>query len=274
MLRSLEGLAISNAIDIENLVEVCENNKELRVLWLHQVIGQIECIVPYCDKLEELRFTMFDRSITYVELTELPNIRKFIIKGNHPGCQQLLKIFERLIAKGEACKLESLTIVQQMNFEQTSRLVQLMQLKELRCSFDKPETINLLMELSDLEELYINLGQSDGGADECLNVLQGCLKLQRFHIRSNLKINFLKMVMEVLRTVRDPNTQEPLELYVSGLLNANVYATVSILTNCPIVFFYPSIIFSTLFLQQAIIDRAYCTLMPSSDILKEAWKLP
>lgn len=238
MLRSLEGLAISNAIDIENLVEVCENNKELRVLWLHQVIGQIECIVPYCDKLEELRFTMFDRNITYVELTELPNIRKFIIKGHHPGCPQLLKIFERLIAKGEACKLESLTITQQLNFEQTSKLVQLMQLKELRCSFDKPECINLIMELSDLEVLYINLGQSDSGAEEILNVLQGCLKLQRLHIKSNLKINFLKMVMQVLKTVRDPNTQEPLELYVSGLLNANVYATVSILINCPIVFFF------------------------------------
>lgn len=239
-LKCLERISIDTEIASQDLIEIGKSNEKLRVLWVRQVLGELDEVVPHCANLEEVALPIFASHKSYVALSELPKLRKLIIKGTN-SMPKLLELIDKFAAKGKECKLESFTLFSNLSIEVTTKLIQLKQLKELSCSFEDAKCIDLLTDLTELEGLYIMLGRSDAGTKECLNVLKSCRKLQRLHINSNLKIDFVNKVLEILKTVRNPKKQKPLQLYSTGLLHLLKADEVSFLLNCAIVFSYSSI---------------------------------
>lgn len=273
-LKCLERISIDTEIAAQDLVEIGKSNENLRVLWVRQVLGELEDIVPHYANLEEVALPLFASQKSYVALAELPKLRKLIIKGtNSPSI--LIELIDKFAAKGKKSQLESFILFSNLNIEGTNKLVQLKQLKELSCSFEDAKCIDLLTDLKELEGLYIMLGRSDAGTNECLNVLKSCRKLQRLHINSNLKIDFVNKVIEILKTVRNPEKQKPLQLYSTGLLHLLKVDEVSFFVNCAFVFSYSSILFKILSLQEKLVDNAYCTVVNNSEYLRPLpWKFP
>lgn len=272
-LKCLERISTDSEITSQDLVEICKSNEKLRVLWLREVLGELGEIVPHCANLEEIAFPMFASHKSYAALAELPQIRKVVIKGTNSTspCAQLIELLDTFAEKGKETKLESLILFSNLNFDETSKLIRLVQLKELRCSFEDARCIDLLTDLTELEGLYIMLGRSGAGTNECLNVLRSCRKLQRLHVNSNLQIDFVNKVLAVLKTVRNPEKQKPLQLYSTGLMHLCNDDEVSFAIAKKFVFSY----FPSLPFQEKLIDNSYCTLVNSSEYLRPLpWKFP
>lgn len=230
-IKCLEGISLDNVIMSWDLMLICLSNKMLRVLWLKEIAGQIAYIVPHMSNLEEFAFAMMDDAQSFVSIAELPKLRKVIIRGTPRSTDNLKELFDAFAEQGEDTKLESFTLKTPMDFEETSKLIQLVQLKELTCTFEDVRCIDLLTNLTELELLDITLSSTESGADECLNVLRSCRKLQRLYIFSNINLDFVNMAMDVLRTVRNPKTQKPLELFSSGLTRFYQVDRVSFIIN-------------------------------------------
>lgn len=176
--------------------------------------------------------------------------------------------------------MESLILFSNLNFEETSKLIQLKQLKELRCSFEDARCIDLLTDLTELEGLYIMLGRSGAGTNECLNVLRSCRNLKRLHVNSNLQIDFVNKVLAVLKTVRNPEKQKPLQLYSTGLMHLCNDGEVSYRYRVFFIFYqslssFLYFFYQSLSFQEKLVDNAYCTLVNSSGYLRPLpWKFP
>lgn len=273
-IKCLEGISLDNEIMSCDLLLICLSNKMLRVLWLKEIAGQITYVVPHMANLEEFAFAMIDQSQSFISIAELPKLRKVIIRGTARSTDNLKDLLDAFAEQGEDSKLESFTLKTPINFEETSKLIQLVQLKELTCAFEDVRCIDLLTNLTELEFLDITLSSTESGADECLNILRSCRKLQRLYIFSNISLDFANMAMDVLRTVRNPKRQRPLELFSSGLTRFYQVDRVSFIINFSILFTY-SILFAILSLQEQLFDRNYCILLKEPDHLGTLyWKLP
>lgn len=273
-IKCLEGISLDNEIMSCDLLLICLSNKMLRVLWLKEIAGQITYVVPHMANLEEFAFAMIDQTQSFISIAELPKLRKVIIRGTPRSTDNLKDLLDAFAEQGEDSKLESFTLKTPINFEETSKLIQLVQLKELTCAFEDVRCIDLLTNLTELEFLDITLSSTESGADECLNILRSCRKLQRLYIFSNISLDFANMAMDVLRTVRNPKKQKPLELFSSGLTRFYQVDRVSYIINYSILFTY-SILFAILSLQEQLFDRIYCVLLKEPDHLGTLyWKLP
>lgn len=220
-IKCLEKVSIDNKIASEDLVEICKSNASLRVLWVKEVVGELSDIVPHCQNLEEISFPMFVGHKSYASLADLPKVRKIIIRSTNTTSpsMKVMELLDAFASKKQETQLESLILLSDLNFEETSKLIQLTFLRELRCSFEDARCIDLLTDLTELERLYIMLGRSDAGAKECLNILRSFHKLQRLHIYSNLSTEFIGKALDVLKKVRIPEKQKPLQLYLSGVMH-------------------------------------------------------
>ncbi|XP_062135165.1 uncharacterized protein LOC133844898 [Drosophila sulfurigaster albostrigata] len=218
-LNCLEKISIDNKISVEDLIEICKSNTNLRVLWIREVVGELSDIVPHCQNLEEIFFPMLYGHKSYSRLTDLPKLRNVFIKSINPTspCAKLIELFDAFAEKKQQTALESLMLFFFLSFEETSKLIQLSSLKELRCAFDDARCIDLLTDLTELEGLYIMLERTAGGCKECLNILRSCQKLQHLHINSTVSIEFTGKALEVLRQVRKPEKQKPLRFYSNGV---------------------------------------------------------
>ncbi|XP_064539843.1 uncharacterized protein LOC135429470 isoform X1 [Drosophila montana] len=209
----LKELELFYGIAVKDLVAICKSNANLRILKIEMGNGELNGIVPHCQNLEEICFPISCSS--YARLAELPNIRKVVIYNGcstSPPWPRLMEFFSAFAAQQQKTQLESLILYPRINFEVTTKLIELKFLKELRCSFEDANCIDLLTDLTELEGLYIMLPRNGPGGNECLNVLRSCKKLQRLHINCKLSIEFIVDVLDVLRQVRNVEIQKPLQL--------------------------------------------------------------
>lgn len=211
---------VSQDVIFPKFSKICKSNEKLRLLVLKLNFCDLDDIVPYCPNLEEIAFPLNNYFNGLAALAKLPKIRKVVIDGiriRRLPVRELAEMFDAFTEKGKETELRSLILFMELNFTMTRKLVQLVQLRELCCSFVVARCVDLLTNLPELESLYIVLAEA--GRKEILNVLRSCRKLQRLHIKSNLQIDFLNEIQTVLRIVRNPEQQKPLQLFISGLLN-------------------------------------------------------
>lgn len=71
-------------------------------------------------------------------------------------------MFDAFAEKGKKSKLKNLILFMNLNYGETNKLIQLVQLKELCCSFKDAKCIDLLASLPELEALYVMLGMGEG----------------------------------------------------------------------------------------------------------------
>lgn len=234
--------------------DICKSNRNLRVLWLRYVEGQLADIVPHCANLEEIAFRASVSYNSYVAVADLPKIRKVIIRGSLCGAAR--QLFKAFAAKGKETQLESLISETILSVEDTCKLVKLVQLKELDCVFEDAVCIDLLKNLTELELLHIWFRSAEAGTNEYLNVLKSCRKLKRLCIFSNLTEDFGTKAMEVLKTVRNPEKQKPLQLYSKKLRGMDM---VRFLIDCVIFFSWFSILFKdslTMLIVSCLVTRS------------------
>lgn len=218
-LKCLDCISTDTEIALEDLVEICKSNEKLRVLWIPKVTWDLEAILPYCPNIEEISFTIQESQKSYAAVAQLPKIKKVNVnKAKHmSSCGKLIELFDAFTHREKDSKLESLMITTKVTIEETSKLIELVDLKKLCCIFEDPKSIQLLTNLTELERLYIVARSSfASGENGCLNVLKSCRKLQHFHINIIVKPDFLDKVLEVLKSVRDPEKQKPLQIYIIG----------------------------------------------------------
>ncbi|XP_030572134.1 uncharacterized protein LOC115770836 [Drosophila novamexicana] len=208
----LKELKLFYGIAVKDLVAICKSNANLRILNISMGNGELNGIVPHCQNLEEICFPISCSS--YAGLAELPHIRKVVIysgSSTSPPWAKLMEFFSAFVAQQQKTQLESLILYPRINFEVTTKLIELKFLKELRCSFEDASCIDLLANLTELESLYFLLRNGPWG-NECLNVLRSCKKLQRLQTNCKLSAQFIDDVLDVLRQVRNIKIQKPLEL--------------------------------------------------------------
>lgn len=273
-MKCIESISLETHITSKHLVEICKSNRKLRILWIRFVEGELEDIVPHATNLEEISFPAFASNKSYVAVAKLPKIRKVRVHSyvSLKGKKVWIQMFDAFASKGKETHLESLEFDPILNFEETSYLIRLVQLKELDCRLQDEKCIDLLKNLTELKSLSITVFAT--GTEECLNVLKSCRKLQRLFIYSYLEIDFVPKAMAVLKSVRNPEKQKPLELYLSCLNGVNKVEKVSFLKNCVIAILYLSILLKILSLQENLVDRAYCILQKTIYVFNLPWKLP
>lgn len=242
-LKCLESFSTETEIALQEMIEICKSNENLRILWVQKSNWDIEALLPHCPNIEEIAFTIDDSQKSYAAIAQLAKIKNVHVhksKSKIPSpnlsqafnalgigraaavapmssCGKLIELLDAFAHKGKDSKLEKMVIYSNLTLEETNKLIQLEDLKFLCCIFDDTKSIELLTNLTELERLYmVSRGSSLSGPNECLNILKSCRKLQVFHMNISVKPGFLDNVLEVLKSVRDPKKQKPLEIFIMG----------------------------------------------------------
>lgn len=242
-LKCLESFSTETEIALQDLIDICKSNENLKILWAQKYNWDIEALLPHCPNIEEIAFTIEDSQKSYAAIAQLAKIKGVHVqksKSKIPNpnlsqafnvlgfgraaavapmssCGKLIELFDAFAHRGKDSKLEKMVIFSKVTLEETTKLIQLVDLKFLCCIFEDAKSIELLTNLTKLERLYmVSRGDSLSGPHECLNVLKSCRKLQLFHMNIIVKPGFLDNVLEVLKSVRDPEKQKPLEIFIMG----------------------------------------------------------
>ncbi|XP_022228136.2 uncharacterized protein LOC111077939 [Drosophila obscura] len=158
-LQGLETLRLNVRMDIDDLVEICRLNKNLRVLeYKNNETGgkRLAAIAPHCEKLEELAIKMRPNSDAseYTPLATIPRLQNLKIAGVHEKgtLQPLLNGF----ASNQSKVLNSLSIDDApLDQNETQAMAQIETLTQVKCGFDDPQSIGLLSQLTKLDYLEI-----------------------------------------------------------------------------------------------------------------------
>ncbi|XP_034661793.1 uncharacterized protein LOC117897200 [Drosophila subobscura] len=158
-ITTLEKLCLNVRMDIDDLVEICRLNKNLRVLvYMNNETGgkRLAAIAPHCEQLEYLNFRMRPEcdASEYRPLAKLPRLRQLQIEGVHEKgtLQPLLHGF----ACNESKALEMLFIEDSpMDQGEMQALSQIDTLAYVKCRLDDPRDIGLLSQLPNLQFLGI-----------------------------------------------------------------------------------------------------------------------
>ncbi|XP_017844121.1 uncharacterized protein LOC108600836 [Drosophila busckii] len=236
-LKQLKELRIRGSSCIKLLVEICKSNSELRVLTLGKQQMSLQLIVPHCKELQQIDFSISHADCDYAALATLPKLKKMCIHSQHANLSWRLR--ELLNALAAATQLSCLKLQTNIDLQLTSSVLKLKHLRELELYVEEKCCISLLTALSQLERLHIRLDGYQHG-QEILSVVMSCPKLQRLELRTTQYSQFALDLMQVLRAVRSPKQQKPLELYIWRLLDVG-YAVSS-----------------------DLFDSAYCTVLTKS----------
>ncbi|XP_034668256.1 uncharacterized protein LOC117901567 [Drosophila subobscura] len=169
-LASLETLRLDIRMDIDDLIEICRCNKNLRVLeYMNNETGgkRLAAIAPHCQQLEELTLKMrpdCDAS-EYRNFAKIPKLQHLTIVGVHEKgtLQPLLEGF----ACNQSTILNRLFIVDaSLDQNETQAMFEIETLTQVKCGFDDTQSIGLLSQLSNLDCLKIQSEQEFGTVSE------------------------------------------------------------------------------------------------------------
>ncbi|XP_030377711.1 uncharacterized protein LOC115626468 [Scaptodrosophila lebanonensis] len=212
--RHLEELTLHiNNINAGHLMECCKSNTKLRVLKLcgSGAEGSLEGIAALCNNVEELEI-LLESNRDYSPFAKLLNLKRLTIY-----CAQS-DLARRFLNGFSTEKLEEIELFRKIygitDLKLSKKIVSMKALKYLDGYFNDTKCLELLTQLHDLEELFIDVWYDGGFSSSILKIVQVCRKLQILHVGGeSFKGNeFVFKVLEVLKKVRDPTTQKPLLL--------------------------------------------------------------
>ncbi|XP_034125911.1 uncharacterized protein LOC117582362 isoform X2 [Drosophila guanche] len=176
-ITTLEKLCLNVRMDIDDLVEMCRLNKNLRILeYTNKETGgkRLAAIAPHCRQLDQLTFTMWYKcdASEYRPLAKISRLRQLKIKGVHEKgtLQALLHGF----ADNKRKALEILSIEDSpMDQGEMQALSQIKTLKYVKCRPADPRDIGLLSQLPNLDILEILRSGLDFGtiSEQVLSIL-------------------------------------------------------------------------------------------------------
>ncbi|XP_070072057.1 internalin I-like [Drosophila takahashii] len=105
-----------------------------------------------------------------------------------------------------------------LKWKPTRLLMQIRSLRNLKVGFSDLGCFNLVSKKTDLEILEIK--NKNFRSKEILKILKNCRKLREIHFPQRIKqINteFISQCMDILKTVRNPREQNPLQMYFHSL---------------------------------------------------------
>ncbi|XP_017841481.1 uncharacterized protein LOC108599197 [Drosophila busckii] len=212
-IRELTVISYTSALDIGR---ICNSLSQLRFLKVDKFTDSpFNELVLNCKNLVEVEFTIGSLGCCAV-LAELASLQKvtIIYKNVNSFNHNKDLIFNLLAAfadKAQTTQLRSIIFHNRpLTFREIFALVKLKFLHELLCHFEDNRCIEMLTQLTELKCLYIIPCARSCGAYEILAVLRACKKLQRLHIRANLKKDFVLQAMQQVG-------KQTLELYTDGL---------------------------------------------------------
>ncbi|XP_030377713.1 uncharacterized protein LOC115626470 [Scaptodrosophila lebanonensis] len=216
----LRKLRISADISADVLVECCKANPDLEIINLlgSTIYGKLADIVPYCNKLLDLSITLKANAVEYVHLAKLPHLKYLRLNGQHDigSLQQVFRAF----ASNESQILKWLYVEPLINFDETKELIGIRSLSKLEYSYNDIRSLVALSQLNNLRTLQVKNTHSfpyqpvagNEIIEAFLIILQRCRKLEVFFLHWYIKKHFISNVGELLKKVRDPETQLSLKL--------------------------------------------------------------
>ncbi|XP_034668609.1 uncharacterized protein LOC117901804 [Drosophila subobscura] len=209
-LKSLETLSLNIRMDIDDLVESCKQNKNLKNLsYMNNETGgkRLATIAPHCGELEELTFKMrpdCDAS-EYKPLAKIPKLNHLKIAGVHER-GTLQPLLEACVAKRR--KLTRLSVDDvPLDKSETQAMAQIETLTKVKCGFDDPQSIGLLSQLTKLGFLDI-LSKHDFLAisEQVLSILKDSIAEKWIDIVDiNTNIWYQPSAGELILTIRGDN---------------------------------------------------------------------
>ncbi|XP_022221542.2 uncharacterized protein LOC111073515 [Drosophila obscura] len=158
-LKSLEKLYLDIRMDIDDLIEICRMNKNLRILsFMNNETGgkRLAAIAEHCEQLEELAFKMrpdCDAS-EYRPLAKIPRLEIMEISGVHE--KGTLQPLLQGLAANQSKVLSGLSIYEApLDHNETQAMAQIDTLTQVECGFDDPQSIGQLCQLPHLSHLKI-----------------------------------------------------------------------------------------------------------------------
>ncbi|XP_026844801.1 uncharacterized protein LOC6588911 [Drosophila persimilis] len=176
-IKSLISLRLNVWMDIDDLVEICRLNKNLRELaYMNNETGgkRLAVIAPHCQQLRELEFKMrpdCDAS-EYRPLAKIPKLKHLKIAGVHEK-GTLHPLLNELACKKRKV-LRSLSIDDApVDEKETQAIAQIETLTSVQCAFENPQSIGQLSQLPKLNQLVI-LSRHDFGSisEQVLSILK------------------------------------------------------------------------------------------------------
>ncbi|XP_064545194.1 uncharacterized protein LOC135433157 isoform X2 [Drosophila montana] len=213
-LKHLEELHLHIAqINAPVLAKCCKSNLSLRHLYLgyNSVQRNLSDIVPYCANLETLQFGMMAEPSAYKPLAKLPKLRQLI----HFGVRRsgsFVPLLTDLAARRQ--QLQRLEIDGgTLSIEETLQIVRQSGLRQLKCFCSTAESVEMLSQLTQLQELSIWMSSRTEISAALLKVIGECKHLQLLCIASgNVSPDFIEDVTKLLFENRTEPNQTPLKL--------------------------------------------------------------
>ncbi|XP_026836776.1 uncharacterized protein LOC113564328 [Drosophila erecta] len=221
----LEDLTIGK-IPLENPLRVLalKSPSTLKKLELYEWIGCCEC--EYLSQIETLEsLTCSFRNETGIEhLANIQNLKELFIHSTQVSLGNLYRAF----AQKSDSKLEKLQCPVTCS-DEMREISQIKSLKVLIIYWKK-----MCDNLSDLSRLYeltslslVDWFGSTSNSDSILTILQYCQKLDRVDLGLSfgVALDLVSQVNKVLRSIRDPANQKPLQL---NILSRSVYPKIHV----------------------------------------------
>lgn len=215
LLKHLEELHLTlQQLSAATLTNCCKSNPNLRYLHLgfSSVQRNLTNIVPYCAKLETLRFGMIAEASEYKALAKLPKLRQLIYYGVR-ATNSFEPLLINLAARQQLQRLDidggTLTPAE------TQQIVRLSGLQQLKCFCSTAECVEMLAQLTQLQKLSIWMSSRVDISAAMLKVIAECKQLQRVRIASgSIKPDFIDDVSELFFAIETDPDQRSLKLEV------------------------------------------------------------
>ncbi|XP_022231570.2 uncharacterized protein LOC111080322 isoform X2 [Drosophila obscura] len=181
-----------------------------------QELATVLSLVLRIPRLKSLKLRIKDTQ-GFERLAEFLHLEELILSSD-PERGSLAVLFRALSLK-DSTKLKNLVIENtSIGPEEARHLVQVDSITSLKFGFKDKEIVPLLANMTNLENLEITTDHEfryNNLAGHLLDIFQGCRKLKTINLGITPRFtsrDFLKKSLDVLKSVRDPATQAPLEL--------------------------------------------------------------
>ncbi|KPU78775.1 uncharacterized protein Dana_GF26605 [Drosophila ananassae] len=220
-LQYLESLTLLvPKVPVATLVKCCKYNTNLKVLHLGYscVQGSIGDIVPHCKELEVLKFGMTAEASTYKPLARLPRLRELY----HFGIRRSGSFEPLLSDLATHSQLTHLSIDGgSLTLSEASQLPRIRSLTHLKCFFFTTESLELIADLVNLEELCVWMSCAVDVTNSLLKIIASCKNLKLLRLAAGkVQPNFFQEAIVLIKKEKGAETLHPiLKLEVPNYIN-------------------------------------------------------
>ncbi|XP_030384965.1 uncharacterized protein LOC115632112 [Scaptodrosophila lebanonensis] len=208
-LRNLEEVQLGFDVEVSDLVKLCQSNTNLRNLSIFRSCkGNLADLAPHCQNLKEL-FFYTNGGLYCTQPAHFPKLKDLSMEIFRVGNTEVGELASSFSSDDSLASVIHFDQLRATNFEEIAKIPSLKGIN-VHCNRD---TLNCLATVPLLEIITIRNYEA-AFLPSLLNICRACLQLKQLFLFGPFQVSygFCANILEVLKSVRNPTEQKPLEV--------------------------------------------------------------